>query len=172
MRAAAILGLGSSIRNLRPFQDGRTDDWLIGVPDSPEGLDAILLFGGDGTLHRHLPALVRLGLPVLVVPAGSGNDFARALSLRTWRDALGVWQQFTRGEGHVRAVDLGTITPLATADAAPRYFACVGGVGLDADIARRANQLPRWLRKSGGYALSLPPALLSFAAFPMKLWET
>src|SRR3974390_2430430 len=117
MRAAAILGLGSSIRNLRPFQDGRTDAWLIGVPDSPEGLDAILLFGGDGTLHRHLPALVRLGLPVLVVPAGSGNDFARALGLRTWRDALSVWLQFIQGQARVRGVDLGSIIPLATADA-------------------------------------------------------
>ena len=37
-----------------------------------------MIFGGDGTIHRHLPALVRLQLPVLVVPAGSGNDFARA----------------------------------------------------------------------------------------------
>ena len=42
-------------------------------------------FRRGGTIHRHLPALVRLQLPVLIVPAGSGNDFARALNLRSMR---------------------------------------------------------------------------------------
>jgi diacylglycerol kinase (ATP) len=48
------------------------------MPSRSDQADAILLFGGDGTIHRHLAQLVQLGLPVLVVPAGSGNDFARA----------------------------------------------------------------------------------------------
>ncbi len=58
---------------------------------------SILLFGGDGTIHRHLGQLVRLGLPVLVVPAGSGNDFARSLGLRRVRDSLAAWQKFCAG---------------------------------------------------------------------------
>ena len=82
MRAAAILGLGTSPENLRAFKAGSATEWIEGVPASSADADAILIFGGDGTLHRHLPALVRLKLPVLVVPAGSGNDFARALNLR------------------------------------------------------------------------------------------
>jgi diacylglycerol kinase family enzyme len=42
------------------------------------------------------------------------------------------------------------------------YFCCVGGIGLDAEIARRANRLPRWIRRRGGYLLSLVPALSGF----------
>jgi diacylglycerol kinase (ATP) len=40
---------------------------------------------------------------------------------------------------------------------------------LDSAIARRANQLPRWVRGHGGYVLSLLPELLSFAPLPMKI---
>jgi diacylglycerol kinase (ATP) len=173
MRAAAIFGLGSSTRNLKPFEQVLNTEWVIGQPGDPAGLDAILVFGGDGTVHRHLGALVKLGLPVLVVPAGSGNDFARALALYRVSDSLAAWRRFASGGGNVRTIDLGLITPLDPAGKAPlppgRYYACVAGVGLDAQISRRANALPRWLRAHGGYALSLPGALLGFRPFHLKL---
>ena len=171
MRAAAILGLGTSPRDLRPFQQANAQEWIVGLPSSAAEADAVLVFGGDGTVHRNLSSLVRLGLPVLVAPAGSGNDFARALGLLKLRDSLAAWRAFSTGHGRVRAVDLGSIAPHAPG-AAQHYFACVGGVGLDAEIARRAHGLPRWLRKSGGYALSLPAALFKFAPLPTKVWIT
>ena len=54
MRAAAILGLGCSPKNLTPFQVDKTIEWREGMPEAAEQADVILLFGGDGTLHRHL----------------------------------------------------------------------------------------------------------------------
>jgi diacylglycerol kinase family enzyme len=219
MRAAAILGLGSSAKALQPFQKNSDATWLIGLPANSNEADVILIFGGDGTVHRHLPQLVKLQLPVLVVPCGSGNDFARALNLRSVKDSLAAWQKFSSGGSNVRAIDLGVITPwapdpqglkpqtqeepLRSAEAlrhpnprhpnpfppltdageasalhdptryspagTPHYFCCVGGVGLDGAIARRANKLPRWVRGHGGYVLSLLPALLRFAPLPMKI---
>jgi diacylglycerol kinase (ATP) len=212
MRAAAIFGLGSSTRDLKPFQLDAQVDWVIGMPATHEVLDGILVFGGDGTVHRHLGALVKLGLPVLVVPAGSGNDFARAIGISSVSDSGRAWRKFVGGAKNVRAVDLGVITPLAgvgsyqgTPSGVPHpspqglrlqplstprndtqpdtlygspgpavisrsvYFSCVAGVGLDGEIARRANSLPRWLRAHGGYALSLPAALARFRPFELKL---
>jgi diacylglycerol kinase (ATP) len=178
MRAAAILGLGCSYQNLKPFQDAssaldRAIDWRIGVPSATDGVDVILLFGGDGTVHRHLSQLVQLGLPVLVVPAGSGNDFARALGLRRVSDSLAVWRRYCTEQKNVRAVDLGVIRPLepgsAGLKAGSRYFCCAAGIGLDGEIVRRANRLPRWLRAHGGYALSLAPALFGFMPFRVKI---
>jgi diacylglycerol kinase (ATP) len=181
MRAAAILGLGCSPKDLKPFQAPLAGkiEWRIGMPASGDQADAILVFGGDGTIHRHLGQLVKLGLPVLVVPAGSGNDFARALGLRRVRDALGAWQKFSSGAGSVRHIDLGVITPLNHATLNPevardsglgtRYFCCVAGVGLDCEVSRRANQLPRWLRGHGGYALTLIPMIFRFAPLPIKI---
>jgi diacylglycerol kinase (ATP) len=197
MRAAAILGLGCSPKHLRLFQDNKTQtgqsvEWQMGVPASADAADVVLLFGGDGTIHRHLGALVQLGLPVLVVPAGSGNDFARAIGLPGMRDSLAAWRRFCDGAANVRRIDLGVISevepmsavardvvkadkiPTSRANYAremghPRYFCCVAGIGLDAEVSRRANLLPRWLRGNGGYVFSLLPEIFRFAPLRMKI---
>jgi diacylglycerol kinase (ATP) len=173
MRAAAILGLGCSPKNLKPFQTDLTIEWRIGMPAAADQADVILLFGGDGTIHRHLSQLVKLGLPVLVVPSGSGNDFTRALGLARVRDSLAAWRRFCAGQDNLRTIDLGVILPLgpdAVGAPAAHYFGSVAGVGLDGEVARRANGLPRWLRGHGGYALTLVPTIFRFAAFPMKIF--
>jgi len=184
MRAAVIFGLDSSEKDLIPFRASLHCDWVIGVPASSSEADAVVIFGGDGTVHRHLPRLVKLQLPVLIVPCGSGNDFARAVKLGGRKKSLEAWRRFSLNGDNVRSIDLGTITPISgdrsasqgRFDSAPGrsashkyYFCCVGGVGLDAEVARRANQLPRWLRGHGGYVVSLPPAVFKFAALPMKI---
>jgi len=186
-RAAVIRGLGISTRDLKRFQNNSDAEWLLGLPSFPDQADVVLLFGGDGTVHRHLPQLLELGLPVLVVPAGSGNDFARALGHDSIQGSLKAWQLFTASRNNVRAIDVGVITSVAQAGAravdavstgenadadtgrSRHYFCCVAGCGLDADIARRANRLPQWLRSYGGYALSLPVALAHFAPIEVKI---
>jgi diacylglycerol kinase (ATP) len=168
MRAAVIYGLGTSPADLKPFQSGSNTDWVQGLPASSSDADAILIFGGDGTIHRHLPALVRLELPVLIVPAGSGNDFARALHLRSQRDSLRVWRNFEAAKIQAQAVDLGVIVSPACPDRI-HYFCGIAACGLDSAAAHRANQMPRWLRGRGGYALALLPLLLKLPSFSMNL---
>lgn len=170
MRAAVIYGLGTSPANLQPFRSGSDTEWIEGVPAESADADAILIFGGDGTVHRHLSALVRLQLPALVVPAGSGNDFARALKLRGLRDSVRAWRAFESGTVPARALDLGVVTRLSVPEHS-HYFCCVAGCGLDSEAARRANQLPRWLRRNGGYALSLLPMLLRLPAYAMRFTD-
>jgi diacylglycerol kinase (ATP) len=173
MRAAAILGLGCSAKDLKPFQDDSSVEWRLGMPALGDA-DVILLFGGDGTVHRHLGQLVKLRLPVLIVPAGSGNDFASSLGLRRIRHSLAAWRRFRADAKNVRAIDLGVITELGE-ESDPnsvhgaRYYSCVAGVGIDAAVAERANRMPRWLRGHGGYALGMAPAIFTFAPFPLKI---
>jgi diacylglycerol kinase (ATP) len=165
MRAAAIFGPGCSARDLKPFQTAPVITWQTGMPASCDDADVVLILGGDGTIHRHLDPLVTLGRPVLVVPSGSGNDFARSLGLRTVHDSLAAWRTFLTTRANVKAVDLGVI-----ADGSDRrYFCCVAGIGLDADAARRANAMPRWLRGHGGYALALVPSLFQFDPVPTRI---
>jgi diacylglycerol kinase (ATP) len=187
MRAAAILGPGCSAKDLRRFQSDDRVEWLTGLPSSSEQVDIILLFGGDGTIHRYLGRLVKLALPVLVVPVGSGNDFARALGFRGVKDSVAAWGRFCAGHGKVRVIDLGTITSsLKEAGGAPaprepdlgqdsppdspHYFCSVAGLGLGSEVTRRANRLPSWLRGNGGYAAALFPTLFQFAPFRMKIF--
>jgi diacylglycerol kinase (ATP) len=177
MRAAAVFGPGSSEKDLRPFRKiCCVAEWITGLPGSRSEADVVLILGGDGTVHRHLGRLVELQIPLLVVPRGSGNDFARALNLDRQREALKAWRDFSRGGGNVQSIDLGMITPVSgTHDPSAtqpvgRYFCCVAGVGLDSEAARRGNRLPRWLRRHGGYALSALGALLQFTTFSAKIF--
>jgi diacylglycerol kinase (ATP) len=186
MRVAAILGLDSSTVHLQPFAHSSDALWQLGLPASSTDADAILVLGGDGTVHRHLPQLVKLQLPVLVVPHGSGNDFARALKLGTVGDALTAWRQFASSQdshensSNVRRIDLGVISTISCAGASAaaslpdrgRYFCCIGGVGLDVEVARRANRLPRAIRRRGGYLFSLLPALSGFQPVAVKVYAS
>jgi diacylglycerol kinase (ATP) len=171
MRASVIFGPGSSDRNLQSFKKNHGTGWQSAVPAKKEGADAVILFGGDGTVHRHLPQLLESQLPVLVVPRGSGNDFARALNLRTAKNSLTAWRKFVSGAGNVRSIDVGIIKTIGPSGetSAEHFFATVAGVGIDGEVARRANQLPRWLRGNGGYVLTLLPAIFRFAPFLMKI---
>src|ERR1700686_3249132 len=173
MHAAAILGPGNGAKPLGAFQRAAYKQWTSLI----EQADAIVIFGGDGTIHPNLRTLIELGVPLMVVPCGSGNDFARALGLQTLRDSLSAWQKFATGSGNVKAIDLGGVQNVVgdpankdgSVNVAERYFCCAAGVGLDAAITRRANALPRWVRGHGGYGLSAPREFLRFQPFPMKV---
>ena len=180
MRAAAILGPGNLSRFVAKFGRVGNAEWTSDPPAASNDADAVVIFGGDGTIHHHLAHLIGLRLPVLVVPCGSGNDFARALKLRNVRDSLGAWSQFVSGRNNVLTIDLGVIEEIspepreageayAPHKTAPHYFCGVAGAGLDAEIARRANALPKWIRSHGGYALCAPSEFLRSAPFPMKI---
>jgi diacylglycerol kinase (ATP) len=165
--AAAIVGLKSNPGDVRRFAAPEVE--IESHSDLPAhgAWDAVLVFGGDGSLHRQLASLAAGGAPVLCVPTGSGNDFARAIGVRCVADALRAWGKFCRGAENVRSVDLGEIVCAPAAHNSQlttqnSLYCCIGGAGLDSEVNRRANLLPAWLRGHGGYVLSIPAALLAF----------
>ncbi|HET8823939.1 MAG TPA: diacylglycerol kinase family protein [Terriglobales bacterium] len=163
MRAAAILGPGNVSRAMAQFQRLTGAEWTSLL----EQADVAVIFGGDGTIHLHLSELVELETPLLVVPCGSGNDFARALGINSERDSAQAFRQFGSGQSNLRTIDLGLICDVKSST--QRYFCCVAGVGIDGAIAARSNRLPSWLRGRGGYFLSAPPEFIRFAPLPMKV---
>jgi diacylglycerol kinase (ATP) len=158
MQAAAILGPGNVSRSMLAFQRATRVQWTSLI----EQADVAVIFGGDGTIHRHLQTLVELDIPVLLVPCGSGNDFARALGIRNVRDAVQAFRSFAAGDGAYN-IDLGVIRATSgEAAGTNKYFCCVAGVGIDTAIAQRANVQPQWLRSHGGYALTTLREFLTF----------
>jgi len=166
MRAAAILRPGSVSRAIIHFERLTGVEWTSLL----EQADVAVLFGGDGTVHRNLAELVELEVPLLVVPCGSGNDFARALGISSVRDSAAAFRRFEEDPRRLQSVDLGLICEeRAGAGVRKRYFCCVAGVGIDGEIARRANHLPAWLRGRGGYALSALPEFIRFQPPGMQI---
>jgi diacylglycerol kinase (ATP) len=126
--------------------------------DNSQHLEAALIFGGDGTVHRFLPQLRQSRIPVLVVPRGSGNDFAKALGIGGEKDALAAWSEFCSTGKNVREIDLGIVQ----SGESEIPFCCVVGAGLDSVANARANRMPPWLRGSAGYVVAALQSLPSF----------
>jgi diacylglycerol kinase (ATP) len=82
-----------------------------------------------------------------------------------------MWRAFESGKIRAQAIDLGVITSSAAPEDA-HYFCCVAGIGLDSAVARRANEMPRWLRGRGGYVLALLPQLAKLPAFFLRLTQS
>ena len=107
---------------------------------------------------------------MLVVPTGSGNDFAKALGIRSVDIALRAWQQFCaegkNGEAkNVKDIDLGVIR----SGSQEKFFCCVAGIGMDAEANARANRMPPWIKSRGGYVLAALQSLIAFKPAEMTI---
>jgi diacylglycerol kinase (ATP) len=158
LNITAIFKPGVTKSRLAPFREGVEANWFNELtPD----LDAALILGGDGTVHRYLKQLHEWQIPFLHVPIGSGNDFASSLGIKNPKSALGAWNRFIAHRDNIRSIDLGTIhQPPSTT----HLFCNVAYFGIDSDVTRRANLLSPFWRANGGYILSLFPALLHYKA--------
>jgi YegS/Rv2252/BmrU family lipid kinase len=92
-----------------------------------QGADRILVWGGDGTVQRALDVLAGSGTTMAVLPAGTGNLFARNLGIPIDLDeAVRVALA-----GHVESIDVGR--------ANGERFGVMAGVGADAAMIEEAD---------------------------------
>src|SRR6478672_12946086 len=109
MIAAALLHPDVSPKVVDRFRSSGVEIKILDHLEQPKNYSAVLIFGGDGTVHRHLPQLHQQKIPTLVIPTGSGNDFAKGLGIRSVEIALRAWQQFCADQKNVKEIDLGVI---------------------------------------------------------------
>ncbi|MGH7442989.1 MAG: YegS/Rv2252/BmrU family lipid kinase [bacterium] len=111
------------------------------------GAWAVVAVGGDGTLNQVAQALQGTRCRLGIVPAGTGNGYARALGIPL----------DPRGACAVIAKGLTADVDFAVADQG-RGFANVLGIGYDAWLAQRANAL-RWMNRFSGFLRYVVAAL-------------
>ena len=114
MRAVALLGPHAREHHVRPFELAGVNLFTGNELDPTDQPEAVLIFGGDGTVHRHLGGLAQKQIPTLVVPMGSANDFAQSIGIPDVATAKAAWQHFTTAGDNTRLIDLGTIRTLET----------------------------------------------------------
>ena len=150
-RDAAVRRLRDSgfvVRNLQGRDADEATDLAHGcVADRVEGL---IVCGGDGTVHLAVQALAGTGVPLGIIPAGSGNDVARYFDLpRT--DPVAAADRVVASRR--RTVDL--------ARSGDRYFLTVMAAGFDAVVNERANAMS-WPRGQMRYNLATLAELRTF----------
>lgn len=111
-----------------------------------EEVDAVLVAGGDGTVRAVAEALTSTGIPLTIVPSGTGNLLARNLNLPLDDADTMIRATF---EGKVHPTDTG-IARIRRADGTVEEhgFVVMAGMGLDAAMIQ--NTRPE-LKKSVGW---------------------
>ena len=112
VRAVALLGLHVTQQHVQPFELPGINIFSGNELDPTDQPDAALIFGGDGTIHRHLAGLAAKRIPTLVVPMGSANDFAQSIGVASVEESLAAWKRFCTSGDNARDIDLGTIQAL------------------------------------------------------------
>ncbi len=163
-------------------------------PPDVAGLDALVVVGGDGTVHAGLQVAAGTALPLGVVPAGSGDDVARSLGVpRATDPAVAVLLRAlaAAGDGAPRRVDAvrvdTTRVDLSRDDPgdppgrddrpAACWYVGVLSCGFDAAVNARANAM-RGPTGRARYLRGVAAELRSFAPYGYRLtlddavWES
>ncbi len=98
------------------------------------GCDLILVAGGDGTVRAVAQALVGTGVPLGLIPSGTGNLLARNLDIPLTPDeALTVALH-----GAPRTIDVAILDDTMDGGTARTTFTVMAGIGVDAAMMRDA----------------------------------
>ena len=115
------------------------------------GADAVALIGGDGTIHLGAQVLAKSGMPFGVIPAGTGNDFARGIGVPL-KDPAAAADLIVAGK--TRTVDL--------AVAMDKFITTVVAGGFDSLVNKRANAM-RWPKGNSRYTVATLAELRTFS---------
>ncbi len=139
---------GFVVRNLQGRDADEAADLAAGCV--ADGVEALVVCGGDGLVHLGVQAVAGTGVPLGLIPSGTGNDVARYLGLpRTDPVAAADRIIATR----TRTIDL--------ARSGDRYFATVLAAGFDAIVNERANTMT-WPHGQMRYNLATLAELRTF----------
>ncbi|MBB6625832.1 diacylglycerol kinase [Nocardioides sp. KIGAM211] len=146
---------GLTVRDL----EGRDVDEALDLARGAvaDGVDALVVCGGDGMVHLGVQAVAGTGTPLGIVPAGTGNDVARYFDLPR-KDPLAATDRLLAGT--TRTIDL--------ARSGSKYFVAVLSAGFDAIVNERANRMT-WPKGQMRYNLATLAELRTFEPLPYVL---
>ncbi|KRE28475.1 diacylglycerol kinase [Mycobacterium sp. Soil538] len=160
-------------RAIRRFQERGVDVVALAGRDAPHarelvegalerGMDALVVVGGDGIISLALQVLAHSPVPLGIIPAGTGNDHARALGIPE-KDPEAAADIVV--DGVVDEIDLGRIRG---ADGTDRWFGTVMAAGFDSLVTDRTNRM-RWPHGRMRYNVAMVAELSKLRLLPFRL---
>ncbi|MEV6709171.1 diacylglycerol/lipid kinase family protein [Micromonospora wenchangensis] len=115
-----------------------------------QGVEGLVVVGGDGSLHNVLQVTAGRGVPVAVVPTGTCNDLADSLGLPA--DPVDAARAVARAfaAGNLRSMDVARVD---YPDGTRTWYATVLAAGYAASVSQRGGRL-RWPRGMRRYDLA------------------
>ena len=127
-----------------------------------EAVDRVVVVGGDGMVNLAVNALAESGVPLVIVPAGTGNDTATALGVPSGDPSAALALLHT---GTIHTVDAARVTGPGGVES---WFVGVLAGGFDAIVNERANAMS-WPRGSAKYTLAAMRELPVFRPIPYRI---
>jgi diacylglycerol kinase (ATP) len=119
--------------------------------------DLVVVCGGDGTLNAAARGVMDTGLPMGILPMGTGNDLARTLGLPL--DLMAAADLIAAGA--TRTIDIGEVNG--------HLFFNVASLGLSADLAKKLTKERKRSWGRLGYAFTAIEVLLSARRFGAEI---
>lgn len=147
------------LREFISYLDAKGIAWGI-INEQESGplvnIDRLVIIGGDGTINFTLNRFMPLTLPVAIIPAGTGNDFAamhlgKVSMMRSFEIAIGEC---------VKRVDAGLCNG--------KIFLNGIGIGFDGAVAGKLMQ-KKWFKGPSTYYAAVLAQILFFKSFQAKV---
>jgi diacylglycerol kinase (ATP) len=119
--------------------------------------EGVVCVGGDGLAHLVLQVVVPRSIPFAVIPAGTGNDIARALGW-SLEDSSKYLDHITTNQAS--AIDLGNVDS--------EWFAAILSTGFDSVVNEKANAMV-WPRGQQRYNLAIALELPRFTPIEYQI---
>ncbi|APT84280.1 YegS/Rv2252/BmrU family lipid kinase [Corynebacterium aquilae] len=151
---------GVSVLNLQGANEQAALKLAQDTIDSAD-IDALVVCGGDGLINVGINAVAGTNVSLGLLPAGTGNDHARAFGIPTFptRAAEVILA------GHTTAVDVGRAS---NEQGFSRLFGTIGCLGFDSLVTQRAEKM-RWPKGQYRYSMAAARELMAFRAHPCEM---
>ncbi|MCK6081265.1 NAD(+)/NADH kinase [Microbacterium sp. EYE_5] len=161
---APVERIGSAVREQETSRSWRPSRWYETDPADAgiaaveqalrDGPAVVIVAGGDGTVRVATEIMAGSGIPLALVPAGTGNLLARDLGVSLTDVEASVAAAFS---GRERRIDVGRVDLEEEGGARRSHaFVVMAGIGLDADMAAGTNAVAK--RHLGWFAYVAPIA--------------
>ena len=144
------------------FTQNTTDyEGIQGAIDALKKLDCLVVIGGDGTLNDVVNSIpVDFRIPIILLPCGSGNDFATYLyGKRTIPEIL---NSLLKNE--IITINIGECNG--------QKFINGLGIGFDGWVAKKANAGATWIPVLLKYNLAILQGLFTYKSFYTNLGQS
>jgi YegS/Rv2252/BmrU family lipid kinase len=114
-----------------------------------EGIDALAVYGGDGTLREAISGLIGSEIPLVILPGGSANVMATELGIPS--DLKEACMLLSQDPLETKTIDIGQFNK--------RYFIVRISIGFEADVVKGADRQSKNKMGIFAYFLSAAAAL-------------
>ena len=120
-------------------------------------IERLIAIGGDGLLHFMIQVAVDFSIPLVPIPAGTGNDFVRCLGWNVDRPLEPLWESL---QTQPKPIDLGSVDG--------ELFGAIASTGFDSLVNERANSMS-WPKGPSKYNVAMALELPKFKPLNYKI---